>query len=37
MRTKFWSEKLKDKDHSARRKWDNIRMDLRETEWEGVD
>jgi hypothetical protein len=39
MYTQFWSENLKGRDHSEdRRRWeDNIRMDLREIGWEGVD
>jgi hypothetical protein len=40
MHTKFWLEKLKGRDHSARlrRRWkDSIKMDLGEREWKGVD
>jgi hypothetical protein len=39
MQTKFWSENVKRRDHSRRtrhRREDNIRMDLRETVWGGV-
>jgi hypothetical protein len=40
MHTIFWFENLKGRDHSEDlgRRWeDNIRIDLRETGWEGVD
>jgi hypothetical protein len=40
MHTKFWSEKPQEKRPLGRprsRQEDNIRMDLRETEWEDVD
>jgi hypothetical protein len=39
MHAKFWLENLKARDHSEdrRRFEDNIRMDLWEVGWEGVD
>jgi len=40
MHTKFWSKNLKESDHSEDlgTDWeDNIRMDLKEVGWEGVD
>jgi hypothetical protein len=41
MRTRYWSENLKGRQRSLEkrsRRWeDNIRMDPRETGWEGVD
>jgi hypothetical protein len=38
MYTEFWSEDLKERDRSERLDGhDNIRMDLYETGWEGVD
>jgi hypothetical protein len=35
----FWLENLEGRDHlKSRRRWeDNIRMDLREIEWNGVE
>jgi hypothetical protein len=39
MHTIFWSENVKGRDHfRTRHRWeDNIRTDLRETGWEGVE
>jgi hypothetical protein len=39
MHTKGWTEKPQGKRPLAtsRRRWDDIKMDLREIEWEGVD
>jgi hypothetical protein len=38
MRTMFWLENLMGRDRSHRRRWeDNIRTDLKEIGWEGVE
>jgi hypothetical protein len=37
MYTKFWLENLKERDNSSSTWEDNIRMDLRDIGWEGVD
>jgi len=39
MHTSFWSENLKEEPLGrSRRRWeDNVKMDLREIGWEGVD
>jgi hypothetical protein len=38
MHTKFWLENLKRSCRKSRHRWeDNIRMDLREIGWEGIE